>query len=639
MKSSKVFKTVFLDTLKRYLPVSAVYWGVMLFFYPGVELLIRFNIFLENLQTSNLSNVEEETFAGISHVFQMLTVGGSSIIFSAVLAFVVFSYLHSKRQMDFVGALPVTRRTQFFGRLTGVVAIVIVPLIVCTLIGSMVVGFADFSSTLLIMLMMGLVVIANIFFIGFLAVCSGTVLQMVSSYILINGAFPILMLIIGFYPASALPGIDTNFLDGNTTTLISPMSAVFAGIANNVINSIVYDVEDSISSAFRFDGSTAFFCIWWAMMSVVLGFAIYALVKKRRTEKAQTGYAFYLPNIVIRYVVSLVAGLLGGLILSSIFSSISLLKGSDKILMYVVLFLIGFVVTTALADFIIHLVYNSGPRGYWRKLPVLAAEMLTGVIIFFCITLDVAGVVSYAPKAEDVKSVEYSFQSGYDDESKIYYVGEKENIEKAVEIQKSIISDFESESNGWYILNEYYDTEGIFPDDVNNTYSFIHNGEMIAHSYPLYDFTVKYNLKNGETVVRNYSYPYTEIVSKYGQEILDIVDYDYPSIENINKNDFDSGVLYLNESCLEYENSIASVYGGYQDELISMIKKDEKLVGTIEPSSLKENHGCLLVLSCCEYDEDGIMEIYFDHRYKNTMEYLKKYLKNNPPDDYDNYWY
>ena len=390
MKSSKMFKTVFFDTLRKFLPVSSAYWGIMIIFYPCLELLFRFTNYMEYLNNVNASLMTESDLAILSEWIQIIFVGASSVIFSAIIAFIAFSYLHNKRQMDFVASLPVTRRTQFFGRLTAVTAVVIVPLVVCSILGSLAVGFAGFGTTMMLTLMISLATIGNIAFIGFLAICSGTIAQTCASYFLINIVYPVLMLIVGLYPSSVFPGIDKSFLNAVVVTLLSPIFAPFAGFGNSLNLEEQAMVEVPM---LKFGGTTAFYCIWWGVFAIGFMVLSYVLIKKRRTETAQTGYAFRIPIYVIRFFATLTVGCIGGGLLSSIFSFASSLGGVYAVALFIVTFVIGFVVATVVSDLVIHLIYNGGMSGYLKKLISVAIVIAIGLSVFFGISRDVTGVV------------------------------------------------------------------------------------------------------------------------------------------------------------------------------------------------------------------------------------------------------
>ena len=637
MKSSKMFKTVFFDTLRKFLPVSSAYWGIMIIFYPCLELLFRFTNYMEYLNNVNASLMTESDLAILSEWIQIIVVGASSVIFSAIIAFIAFSYLHNKRQMDFVASLPVTRRIQFFGRLTAVITVVIVPLVVCSILGSLAVGFAGFGTTMMLTLMISLATIGNITFIGFLAICSGTVAQTCASYLLINIVYPILMLIVGLYPSAVFPGIEKSFLNAVVVTLLSPIFAPFAGFGNSLNLEEQAMVEVPM---LKFGGTTAFYCIWWGVFAIGLMVLSYVLIKKRRTETAQTGYAFRIPIYVIRFFATLTVGCIGGGLLSSIFSFASSLGGVYAVALFIVTFVIGFVVATVVSDLVIHLIYNGGMSGYLKKLISVAIVIAIGLSVFLGISRDVTGVVTYIPNADNVESISYNISEDLFTEDnngwKITITDGKE-IAKALEIQKKLVEDIDDKRNGWYVpTNDFEHYIDASDEEIKTVYDYITNYDL------MYNVTVDIKLKNGITVNRKYSYNDSSTEILYN-ELIPLLDIDY--IASTNKKKISCADIYLNIDG-EFKNSCISVYDLENEDksdeiaqgLFEAVKKDVEKVGYIKTPQ-KDDCG-IIEFYTSEYYDVILPNVLIDSSYENTISYIKNVvLKEYKAEDYPQYFY
>ena len=637
MKSSKMFKTVFFDTLRKFLPVSSAYWGIMIIFYPCLELLFRFTNYMEYLNNVNASLMTESDLAILSEWIQIIVVGASSVIFSAIIAFIAFSYLHNKRQMDFVASLPVTRRIQFFGRLTAVITVVIVPLVVCSILGSLAVGFAGFGTTMMLTLMISLATIGNITFIGFLAICSGTVAQTCASYFLINIVYPVLMLIVGLYPSSVFPGIDKSFLNAVVVTLLSPIFAPFAGFGNSLNLEEQAMVEVPM---LKFGGTTAFYCIWWGVFAIGFMVLSYVLIKKRRTETAQTGYAFRIPIYVIRFFATLTVGCIGGGLLSSIFSFASSLGGVYAVALFIVTFVIGFVVATVVSDLVIHLIYNGGMSGYLKKLISVAIVIAIGLSVFLGISRDVTGVVTYIPNADNVESISYNISEDLFTEDnngwKITITDGKE-IAKALEIQKKLVEDIDDKRNGWYVpTNDFEHYIDASDEKIKTVYDYITNYDL------MYNVTVDIKLKNGITVNRKYSYNDSSTEILYN-ELIPLLDIDY--IASTNKKKISCADIYLNIDG-EFKNSCISVYDLENEDksdeiaqgLFEAVKKDVEKVGYIKTPQ-KDDCG-IIEFYTSEYYDVILPNVLIDSSYENTISYIKNVvLKEYKAEDYPQYFY
>ena len=637
MKSSKMFKTVFFDTLRKFLPVSSAYWGIMIIFYPCLELLFRFTNYMEYLNNVNASLMTESDLAILSEWIQIIVVGASSVIFSAIIAFIAFSYLHNKRQMDFVASLPVTRRIQFFGRLTAVITVVIVPLVVCSILGSLAVGFAGFGTTMMLTLMISLATIGNITFIGFLAICSGTVAQTCASYLLINIVYPILMLIVGLYPSAVFPGIEKSFLNAVVVTLLSPIFAPFAGFGNSLNLEEQAMVEVPM---LKFGGTTAFYCIWWGVFAIGFMVLSYVLIKKRRTETAQTGYAFRIPIYVIRFFATLTVGCIGGGLLSSIFSFASSLGGVYAVALFIVTFVIGFVVATVVSDLVIHLIYNGGMSGYLKKLISVAIVIAIGLSVFLGISRDVTGVVTYIPNADNVESISYNISEDLFTEDnngwKITITDGKE-IAKALEIQKKLVEDIDDKRNGWYVpTNDFEHYIDASDEEIKTVYDYITNYDL------MYNVTVDIKLKNGITVNRKYSYNDSSTEILYN-ELIPLLDIDY--IASTNKKKISCADIYLNIDG-EFKNSCISVYDLENEDksdeiaqgLFEAVKKDVEKVGYIKTPQ-KDDCG-IIEFYTSEYYDVILPNVLIDSSYENTISYIKNVvLKEYKAEDYPQYFY
>lgn len=637
MKSSKMFKTVVFDTLRKFLPVSSAYWGIMIIFYPCLELLFRFTNYMEYLNNVNASLMTESDLAILSEWIQIIVVGASSVIFSAIIAFIAFSYLHNKRQMDFVASLPVTRRIQFFGRLTAVITVVIVPLVVCSILGSLAVGFAGFGTTMMLTLMISLATIGNITFIGFLAICSGTVAQTCASYLLINIVYPILMLIVGLYPSAVFPGIEKSFLNAVIVTLLSPIFAPFAGFGNSIN---LEEVTMSDTPMLKFGGTTAFYCIWWGVFAIGLMVLSYVLIKKRRTETAQTGYAFRIPIYVIRFFATLTVGCIGGGLLSSIFSFASSLGGVYAVALFIVTFVIGFVVATVVSDLVIHLIYNGGMSGYLKKLISVAIVIAIGLSVFFGISRDVTGVVTYIPDADDVESISYNISEDLfteDNNGDKITITDGKEIAKALEIQKKLVEDIDDKRNGWYVpTNDFEHYIDASDEEIKTVYDYITNYDL------MYNVTVDIKLKNGITVNRKYSYNDSSTEILYN-ELIPLLDIDY--IASTNKKKISCADIYLNIDG-EFKNSCISVYDLENEDksdeiaqgLFEAVKKDVEKVGYIKTPQ-KDDCG-IIEFYTSEYYDVILPNVLIDSSYENTISYIKNVvLKEYKAEDYPQYFY
>lgn len=230
---------------KRLKPeISMLKWGIknnltVIIIYLSLILFFGIIYFMGSLSAQTLADAVESDFnpwVDASIAMASMTTF-LSFLFMIVLSVKEFSYLHNKRKTDMFGALPITRRSLFITKSLTVFLISAVPMTVVMLLLMLITANAG-SPTVMGMfqkdvnvgdvLLRTLVNLsANIAFIGFLSVCCGKTSEKVLSYLIINGAYPIGMMLVQLLPASFLYGYTINF-DEMFTFALCPACAGFA---------------------------------------------------------------------------------------------------------------------------------------------------------------------------------------------------------------------------------------------------------------------------------------------------------------------------------------------------------------------------------------------------------------------------
>ena len=636
MKCSNAFKSVFKDSLRRFLPFSIAYWALLVFVYPvreGIDYL-QYEIMKNTLK----GFTDDFTIHADIYVFECVYI---AMIFATVISFMAFSYLHNKRSMDFYGSMPVSRRTQFFGRMTAVVASTFVPLIIVSIIGNGVVLFQDFGGAVSAFFCGTVGILGNIAFIAFIAVCCGTVGHSIVTYILISGVYPVCVLIFALYPQVVLPGMATISSYGEfpispvvlslLSPFIAPLCAYGSGLIVNTFNEIVSFSSSSVITD-SITVSVSYY-VWWTLFTAGLVVATYFLVKKRKSESAQSGFAFVFPSIAIKFFTSVTAGLLMGLILASV-STIPYSTEEVSSVSYIILFCVGIIIGTIISHIILHLIYHKGMSGFGKWMILYGCEALVSLIFFAIVTTGMFGYVTRVPDVEDIKSVEITFSDYVDEEIKIngknpdvYSTSDPENIKSIIEYQSAVAQEYEEKCSGIYTpANEYgYD---VTYDNYNGTGLF-----------------VRYTDKNGNEITRAYDnlkivYSHTDIIgdivgdidigdNKVGKapfdrcNTLDLIIYDFEEIKDGNYTIKDKDVI---KNIIENYNRDIDVLGpsydiGYDEDYITI---DGFIYYTTDNG---DNYG---------YSED----FYIDEKFKNTLKYIKsidlgKYFEYDMSDDYD----
>ena len=534
--------------------------------------------------------------------------------------------------------MPVSRRTQFFGRMVAVVASTLVPLIIVSLIGNGVALFQDFGGAVNSFLCGTVAILGNIAFIAFIAVCCGTVGHSIVTYILISGVYPVCVLVLTLYPQMVLPGMSgfSNFGEFPVSPVvlsllspfIAPICAYGSGLIKNVLNAL-------ISSSTISTGTTVsvFYYVWWIVFTAGLVVATYFLVKKRKSESAQSGFAFVFPSIAIKFFTSVTAGLLMGLILASVSTIPYSTDGSGSVA-FIILFCVGIIVGTIISHIILHLIYHKGMSGFGKWMILYGCETLVSLAFFAIVTTGMFGYVTRVPDVEDVKSVEITFKDDVDQSTKIkgknpeiFSTSDPENIKSIIEYHSAVVQNYKEECSGIYTPVENYGCNESF---------YTYNGDGIF---------VRYTDKNGNETTRVYDnpkivYSHIDIIgdiigdidigdNKVGKapfdrcNTLDLIIYDFEEIKDGNYTIKDKDVI---KNIIENYNRDIDVLGpsydiGYDEDYITI---DGFIYYTTDNG---DNYG---------YSED----FYIDEKFKNTLKYIKsidlgKYFEYDMSDDYD----
>ena len=305
-------------------------------------------------------------------VFQYITtymVFFLNAVFTIVYTIRIYSYLHNKRKADLYGSMPISRRTFFISKTVSAYILSVVPtMFFFSVIEIISVAFGQPVMPDIAMFFVKLLVgaIACISFYGLLAVCSGTTLNSVLTFIAINFA----------YPVTAL------FIKGT-------IKAFFVGMPANQYNSSF--IMKALNPLSAYDGTHI---VYWLIFTALCLFLGIFLVKKRRAECAQTSFAYHLPCYIVELLIAFIIGMFVGT-----------LFGSLNVMLYGYAgFVFGFVLGSAPALFITHLILYKGFSKLWKSAIPYGGLVVTVVLLMAFCNFDVLGYNNYVPAESSVKS-------------------------------------------------------------------------------------------------------------------------------------------------------------------------------------------------------------------------------------------
>lgn len=340
---------------------------------------------------------------------------------------------------------------------------------------------------------------ASFFFCTFMAVCSGTTFDMVISIVVVNITYP-LMIILGRLTASMIiPGLN-NDVDFQSViySALSPFVAAYLPLIYSSIS------EEGFSSLA--------FLAWWSVVTVVMIIASLYLYRIRKSECAESNYAFPIPKTLIRFVATTAAGLAGALIFHGTFNSFSS-------------FFIGLLVASVIAHIIAEAVYGRGFKGL-KKSFAYYGVFLVGFAAFYGICATGAfGFDTKIPKTESIDHVQ-------------------------VELR---YSDWRYGSNGFSVMDEMGHKQIAWipqsikkPDNVTKVvalHSLLIN-EIRDNGYPYRlmdymssDVQLTYYMKDGTTLKRSFS---TDLVSNHNNSLDEAM----KQVSNLNEYKLSGNAFY-----------------------------------------------------------------------------------------------
>ena len=383
-------------------------------------------------------------------------------VFTIVYTIRIYSYLHNKRKADLYGSMPISRRTFYISKTVSAYILSVVPTLfflgVISIISVMFgMPLAEDVAMLYVKLLLG--AIACISFYGLLAVCCGTTLNSVLSFIAINFAYP----------------IATLFIKGT-------IKAFFVGMPADRYNSSF--IMKALNPLSAYDGTHI---IYWLIFTSLCLFLGIFLVKKRRAECAQTSFAYHLPCYVVEMLVSFIIGMFLGT-----------LFGSLNVMLYGYAgFIFGFVLGSVPAFIITHLILYKGFSLLWKSaIPCAAMAVTVIALVGFC-NFDFLGYNSFVPAMDQIKS------AGLIDLGECYY----SHTKGALGLADMAADDYDDKENIKTITEFHRDAVENTKAESNEKFASVW-GDMLMSNIPSEYFAdsycVAYRLNNGRLIYRYY---------------------------------------------------------------------------------------------------------------------------------------
>ncbi len=498
--SVKEWKETYLWSLKKNRGMMAL---LLLLQFMAMPLILM--IWLSSRKNMGPSSIDlNHYFISMLSTLVPFLVTPITLIFVVVIAVSLFNYMHQKRSVDLFHALPVGRVPMLLGRYCAGLTTLFVPMLlnfaIYLIIGACYGVDLSMNWKIVIgdLLWLMLMSTATLTFSIFMAVCTGTTFDMVISIVGVNVAYPLIVLSGSMFASALLPGlIISPKIDSLVLSAFAPFVAAFMPYSGN---SSYISLDPAATS-----GPGGGFLAWWIIFTLILLTGSILLYKKRKSECAESSFAFPLPKIVIRFMVTAVSGLGIGLILQS-----STQEPAN--------FFVGLVAGSLAAHIVVEAVYSRGFKQLKKSFLYYGVFAAVFIVAYAVLATGAFGYDTRVPNAGDVASISIDAPSfKYDGSDTIYGANnreiakitptlkEKENIEKIVTLHKKYVADKKEKTFPYCV------------DKVNSA-----------------NFTLTYKLKNGSTMKRAYSVYYTETNS---------------NTPPVNDNDMINSIINLKEYC------------------------------------------------------------------------------------------
>lgn len=432
------------------------------------------------------------------------------IIFTLISGVNSFSYLHNKRTVDLFYAFPMSRKGIFIARYISVVKNAMIPAIIISIIISIVNLIFENTMEIYYGVFVFLVsIIANTSFIAIITVCVGTVVNTIIFYMIFSCLLPLGIFLMEAIPTSVVPGVTSGFIEDYMYYLFTPMFAPFIDLGLELKYCIIY-------------------IVWWVIFSVIALALTLRIVKRRKSEMAQTSDKYGILGSITKFLVSYVPSLLVAWFFAQLMAGTNSAKA-----VYIFYFAI-FIILNFGIGITAHLIENKSFAGIVSTLKINVLAFLVGVIYTVSYVTGYFGQDMYVPEIDDIASViikdgdmEYCQING---KSISYEFTEEDDIVNIVNIHREITENIDdTKHKGLYsIVNLESD-----PMDMS---------VGITEYYPN-EFSIEYKLKNGDIIERYYTSTYGEITASKDWMFVNMVA-NKKLVEALTAKDVDSIYFY-----------------------------------------------------------------------------------------------
>lgn len=501
------FKALYRSALRRSMGYFGLFSVLLLIFYPFQYALLIFRDLTESQQMQIASGtipMEIYNLMGMGRQFTIVSAFFYTIIIlvvPVVLSLVLNNYMHSKKAADVFHALPV-KREKLLGVNTAVaMTIITIPVLASNLLiilfQTIKFGFQPFLVGQILIDMAGWLVSAFFIYLLTTAVCTlvGTVFDAFIFSGILMASTPI---ILGIYTALAgefLFGFEPSQLFVETLFDLCPLSLMPTRLSfSHFVTQSGFNALDAEESALLLNSNIAI--VVFLLLAVALLFAAMWLYRRRNSERAETTTSKGPLQVIIKFIGTLIGGIIIGLIFYEV-------NGGDSVsadMMFVMWSLIGGILIYT----IIEVILNRGFKSLIKSIPmgvVMVAIMSASTLV---VLMGGFGYENRVPDVENIESLEISYMGRFDD----FHIFDATPIENSSDWKYKTVRSVKLTDPEMIAAVVNYHQEVV---DVKYQRDYSHFDE----DQTVYANTsIKYLLKNGKTMQRNYGVVKVETLMK-----------------------------------------------------------------------------------------------------------------------------
>ena len=636
------FKFTFYDVRRRswcmalffiihffYIPVNALlsiqqYKGLELDGYWGLGLSIQ----------ESISSVFEENIFSFSNLFLL----GFLIVSAVISAMTGFSYLNSKKKVDFTHSMPVKRELLFLSRYTAGVLLYTIPLFLNVGIGLLIAVFSKGISIYVLKSALWFFVYHLIYFLLFYSTAIFAIVligNFVVSFLGMGILFSyqsVMWLLVETFKAAFF---ETYMSEYQTFQAYDPIGLLIRQLGSFSHSYYTYDYAgrtQRIEGAYFYStgGKVAIIAL---IGSIIVGAAALFLFRLRKSEAAGKSLVFPKSEPIAKVALLLPSGALGGMVFYQIASGF-------RVLWYI----FGSVVFFVLAAIVIEIIFRQDFKGFFQH--KISALTGAGIILVFtlCFWLDLLGYDTRIPKSSQIESVgisipilemsdsSYTSHGNYYEDydyyanSNYYYwdiLSGGYMYRETNDILNSCTITGEEEIEKVRALAEYYVENRNplkkfrgFSDYLTQSvlWDMDEDGEVVVQWL---NCQVVYRLKNGEEVYRSYLIPYSEEFLEVMEPVYANEDYKM-TVNPILADTTNYSFLFTRSNFTGDRIRVARVY---IDELLECLKKDIMQL-TFEQAWTENKKGSFYMTDTLGAKYSGDCYIY--EGFTNTIDWLSE---------------